>query len=154
MEAAKIKEILRQQNRTVSEWLVNYNKRKHEHEEGRLELLKKSELNGHSKMKSKPTETLAVKLASYDDNNTARWLSTIEIVVKTLNHKQAVLLKLRQECKLYAPKHGGRPGWIAPIQFRMGEIIGACPAEQILKQMWSDIVVFTARLAYIKNCKF
>jgi hypothetical protein len=151
----EFKEILKEQNRIASSWLIHYGERKLEHEQQREELVKKPELHVKNTFRSKPTETLAIKLAEHDDNDTARWLWTIEEVKRILakNKSKSTLLKLRQECQLYSPPYGGRPSWIAPVQIRFGELTDWCPPEQTLRNMWSDIVALTVRLAYLKKCK-
>ncbi|XER12695.1 hypothetical protein SATMO3_29230 [Sporomusa aerivorans] len=38
-----------------------------------------------------------------------------------------------------------RPGWIAPVQQRFGEITGWCPSERTIQDMWRDIVIVAVR---------
>jgi len=48
----------------------------------------------------------------------------------------------------------GRPGWIAPVQNRFGEITGWCPAEQTLKNLWADVVTTAVRVALARGCQY
>lgn len=156
MQTNGLKESLKEENRIASSWLIHYKERKREHELKREELLKKPEICVKNNFNGKPTETLAIKLAEHDDNDTARWLRTVEEVERILakNKTKTILLKLRQKCQLYSPPEGGRPGWIAPVQMRFGELTDSCPAEQTLRDMWANIVVLTVRIAYLQKCKF
>lgn len=68
--------------------------------------------------------------------------------------KKRQLLELGQECRFYISPDGGRPGWIAPVQQRFGEITEWCPAENKIKEMWYEIVGLAVRIAIIRNCEF
>lgn len=155
-ELNELNDTMKQQNKIASDWLVYYWERKREHEERRQELSSKKErAAGLSTGLSKPTEMLAVNFVDHDCfSNTALWLEVVETVYNMVGRKKRLLLKLRQECRFYASPNGGRPGWIAPVQVRFGEEMGFVPAEQVLRNMWEDIIYITVRLALMKKCKF
>lgn len=156
MQALNYKDDIKRQNKIASDWLIYYRERKMEHEEKRQELYsKKEKAVGLSTGLSKPTEGLAINLADHDLGNEARWLETIETVYSILNHKQRLILRLRQECQFHTtPPSAGRPGWIAPVQARFGGIKQKPPAEQTLKDIWYHIVNYVVRLALMKKCNF
>lgn len=109
---------------------------------------------GRSSLPGKPVESMACKLDEHDTSNTAKWLQTVEDVKSIVGPKKRQLIELRQECRFYISPDGGRPGWIAPVQQRFGEITGWCPAESKIKEMWYDIIWLTVRVATIRDCKF
>lgn len=150
-----LKEVVKKQNMLTANWLIHYWERKKNYDEKRQEFYSKGEKPaGLSTGLSKPTESIAVKLADHALSNEAKWLETVEVVDKMLGSKKRLLLHLRQECRFYAPSRGGRPGWIAPVQVRFGEVAGFVPAEQTLKNMWRSIIDLTIQIAFLKKCKF
>lgn len=155
-----IKERIKIENRITANWLIHYRERKRDHDERRQEILaSKKEYDenvggGRSSIPGRPTEAMACKLDEHDTSNTARWLQAIEDVKAIVGPKKLQLLELRQECRFYISPDGGRPGWIAPVQQRFGEITGWCPAENKIKEMWYEVVGLTVRIAIIRNCKF
>jgi hypothetical protein len=156
MPEIKIKKEIKEQNKIASDWLIYYHERKESHQAVLEEIQKKPETSfkAKSNIPQKPTEILALKLAEHSNNNTAKWLYVVECVTKILSPKKALLLKLRQECKFYASPGGGRPGWIAAVQYKMADLTGWCPNEQYLREMWLDIIHLAIRIAYLQNCKF
>lgn len=159
-QALNIKSQIKEENRIAANWLIYYRERKREHEERRQEILAGKRENdenvggGRSSLPGHPVENIACKLDEHDHNDTAKWLQTVEDVKSIVGPKKRQLLELRQECKFYISPDGGRPGWIAPVQQRFGEITGWCPAENKIKEMWYDIVGLAVRIALIRSCKF
>lgn len=159
-QALDIRAQIREENRIATNWLINYRKRKMDHDDKRKEIevgTRERDENvggGRSSLPGKPVESMACRLSEHDNNNTAKWLMTVEQVKSIVGPKKRQLLELRQECKFYISPDGGRPGWIAPVQQRFGEITGWCPAENKIKEMWHDVVTLTVRVAKINACKF
>ena len=159
-QALQIQKQIKEENRIASNWLIYYRERKRDHDERRQEILactKEKDDNvggGRSSIIGRPTESLACRLADHDSNNTALWLQTVEDIKSIIGPKKRQLLELRQECKFYISPDGGRPGWIAPVQIRFGEMTGWTPADDKLKEMWYEIVNIAVRIARIRNCKF
>lgn len=159
-QALQIKDKIREENRVAVNWLIHYRERKRDHENRRQEILantKEKDDNvggGRSTVISRPTESLACKLEEHDNSNNARWLQAVEDVKSIIGPKKRQLLELRQECRFYISPDGGRPGWIAPIQIRFGEMTGWTPSEQVIKNNWNDIVVMAVRVAIVRGCKF
>jgi hypothetical protein len=153
----ELKDAIKEQNKVASGWLIYYRQRKKEHEEKKQEIYSRPEkpLRSSSKL-GNPTEVLAVNIIEHDCfSNTAKWLETVEHVERMIGHKKSLLLRLRQENSFCtAPSHGGRPGWIARVHVRFGEIEGWCPAEQVLRNMWNETINLAIRLAFMKKCKF
>lgn len=159
-QVVDIKSQIRNENKIAVGWLVNYRERRRSHDERRQELTsgtRERDENvggGRSSLPGKPVESLALKLEEHDTGNTAKWLQTVEDVKLIVGPKKRQLIELRQECRFYISPDGGRPGWIAPVQQRFGEITGWCPAENKIKEMWYDVVLMTVRIAIIRGCKF
>jgi len=155
-----IKAQIRYENRVAATWLIHYRQRKREHDERRHEIeagLKEKDDNvggGRSSLPGRPVESLVCKLDEHDNSNTAKWLQVVEDTKDILGPKKLQLLELRQECRLYLSPNGGRPGWIAPVQCRFGEITGWCPAERTIQDMWRDIVALAVRVAISRGCQF
>lgn len=158
--ALDMRACIKQENRIAANWLIYYRERKRDYEERRQEIaagLREKDENvggGRSSLPGNPVESLVIKVDDYDHNNTAKWLYAVKDVKSIVGPKKKQLLELRQECKFYISPDGGRPGWIAPVQQRFGEITGWCPAENKIKEMWYDIVDLTVRIALIRQCKF
>lgn len=156
----EIKNRIKVENRTASGWLMHYRERAREHTDRRREIevgKRENDENvggGRSSLPGRPTEAMVMALAAHDDSNSARWLRTVESVMRVVGPKKRQLIELRQECRWYISPDGGRPGWIAPVQQRFGEITGWCPADETIKDMWYDIVGLTVRTAHINKCKF
>lgn len=157
----EIQQRIRRENKTAALWLIHCRKRKRDHEERRREILagtkREQDENvggGRSSVPGRPTESMALALVDHDDNNAARWIRAIEDVERIVGPKKRQLLELRQECQYYIGPDGGRPGWIAPVQRRFGEVTGWIPSEQVLKNYWHEIVATTVRVAAIRKCKF
>lgn len=155
-----IKEQIRKENKIAANWLIHYRERKRVHEEQRQEILagtREHDENvggGRSSIPGRPVESMDCKLDEHDTNTSAKWLQTVEDVKAIVGPKKRQLLELRQECRFYISPDGGRPGWIAPVQQRFGEITGWCPAENKIKEMWYEIVGLAVRIAIIRNCEF
>lgn len=159
-QVVDIKSQIRNENQVAGNWLIHYRERKRSHDERRQEITagtRERDENvggGRSSLPGKPVESMACKLDEHDTSNTAKWLQTVEDVKSIVGPKKRQLLELRQECRFYISPDGGRPGWIAPVQQRFGEITGWCPAENKIKEMWYDVVLLTVRIAIIRGCKF
>ncbi|MBP2657284.1 MAG: hypothetical protein H6Q69_316 [Firmicutes bacterium] len=155
-----VKAQIRYENRVAATWLIHYRERKRDHDERRQEIeagLRESDENvggGRSSLPGRPVESLTCNLDQHDNNNTAKWLKVVEDTKAIVGPKKRQLLELRQECRFYISPDGGRPGWIAPVQNRFGEITGWCPAEQTLKNLWADVVTTAVRVALARGCKF
>lgn len=155
-----IKEQIKRENKVASHWLIHYRERKREHDEFRQEISAGNRQHdenvggSRSSLPGKPVENIVCKLDEHDTNNTAKWLQTIEDVKSIIGPKKCQLLELRQKCQFYMSPDGGRPGWIAPVQQQFGEVAGWCPAEQTLKNMWSDLITITVRVARVRGCEF
>lgn len=151
---------IKTENQIAANWLIHYRERKRDHDNQRQEILagtKERDDNvggGRSSIPGRPVERMACKLEEHDTGNTANWLQTVEDVKAIVGPKKRQLLELRQECRFYISPDGGRPGWIAPVQQRFGEITGWCPAENKIKEMWYEIVGLAVRIAIIKKCEF
>jgi len=151
---------IKHENRVAADWIIHYRERKRAHIERRQEIQAGTrERNeniggGRSSVPGRPVEATACKLAEHDESNTAKWLQVVENVKLVLSPKKRQLLELRQECRWYISPDGGRPGWIAPVQQRFGEITGWCPAERTIQDMWRDIVATAVRIAIIRGCEF
>lgn len=160
MQAADIKAQIRKENQVAANWLIHYRERKRSHDERRQELtgsIRERDDNvggGRSSLPGRPVESVACQLAEHDSSDTAKWLQVVESVKAIVGPKKRQLLELRQECRFYISPDGGRPGWIAPVQQRFGEITGWCPSEQIMKNMWGEIISLTVRAAMACDCKF
>ena len=160
MPAVDVKEQIKRENRVAADWLIHYRERKRAHNERRQELqvgTREKDDNvggGRSSLPGKPVERLACTLAEHDTGNAAKWLQVVEDVKSIVGPKKRQLLELRQECRFYISPDGGRPGWIAPVQQRFGEITGWCPAERTIQDMWRGIVSITVRIATIRGCNF
>lgn len=130
-----IKDQIREENRVAANWLIHYRERKRDHEERRQELLANTKekddnvVGGRSTVIGRPTEALACKLEDHDNGNSAKWLQVVEDVKSIIGPKKKQLLEIRQECRFYISPDGGRPGWIAPVQVRFGEMTGWCSSE-------------------------
>lgn len=149
-----IQEQIRRENKVAAAWLIHYRERKRIHEERRREIesgtKKERDENvggGRSSEPGRPTEAMALALDAHDNCNNAKWLLVIELVKAILGPKKRKLLELRQECRYYISPDGGRPGWIAPVQQRFGEMTGWCPAERTVQVQWAEIVALTVRVA-------
>lgn len=159
-QVLEIKSQIRNENQVAGNWLIHYRERKRSHDERRQEItagIRERDENvggGRSSLPGKPVESMACKLDEHDTSNTAKWLQTVEDVKSIVGPKKRQLIELRQECRFYISPDGGRPGWIAPVQQRFGEITGWCPAESKIKEMWYDVVWLTVRVATIRGCKF
>lgn len=159
-QVVEIKSQIRNENQVAGNWLIHYRARKRSHDEQRQEITagtRERDENvggGRPSLPGKPVESMACKLDEHDTSNTAKWLQTVEDVKSIVGPKKRQLLELRQECRFYISPDGGRPGWIAPVQQRFGEITGWCPAESKIKEMWYDVVWLTVRVATIRGCKF
>lgn len=159
LEADEIRGEIRRQNRIASAWLINYRERKRGFEE-RLQEIKAGvkpvdeNVGGGRSGPGNPTGSMVVKTIDFETGETAKWLQVVEDVARMVGSKKLMLLKLRQECKYYISPDGGRPGWIAPVQQRFGEMTGWCPAEQTLKDMWGSLVTLAIQIAGIHGCKF
>lgn len=159
-QALQIKDQIKQENRIASNWLIHYRERKRDHDERRQEILagaRERDENvggGRSSLPGKPVESMACKLDEHDTSNTAKWLQVVEDVKAIVGPKKRQLLELRQECRFYISPDGGRPGWVAPVQQRFGEITGWIPSEQVMKNYWNDIVNTAVRMSVVRGCKF
>lgn len=160
MQAADIKAQMKKENQVAADWLIYYRARKRSHDERREEMLrstggKPENIGGsRSSLPGRPVESMVCRLAEHDASDTARWLRVVESVQAIIGPKKRQLLELRQECRFYMSPDGGRPGWIAPVQQRFGELTGDCPAENKIREMWYEIVGLAVRIAAILNCKF
>lgn len=160
IQALDIRSQIRSDNRMAANWLIHYCERKRDFENKKQEIIagvKAKDENvggGRSSLPGKPVENVVCRLEAYENGNTAKWLQTVEDVKSIVGPKKRQLLELRQECRYYIGPDGGRPGWIAPVQQRFGEITGWCPAESTLKDMWGSIVTLTVYVARLRMCKF
>ena len=160
-DCKEIREQIRKDNKTASMWLIHYRERKRDHEERRREIAAGTKREhdenvggGRASEPGRPTEDMALALEAHDNSDSARWLQTVEAVLKIIGIKKRQLVELRQECRYYISPDGGRPGWVAPVQQRFGEITGWCPSDDKIKEMWYDVVCLAIRIANIKKCKF
>ena len=156
-----IQEQIRRENKVAAAWLIHYRERKRIHEERRREIetgaKKERDENvggGRASEPGRPTEAMALALDAHDNCNNAKWLVAVEDVMRIIGPKKRQLIELRQECRFYIGPDGGRPGWIAPVQQRFGEVTGWCPAERTLHEMWHDVIGLTVRIAMAHNCIF
>lgn len=160
MQAVDIKAQIKNENQIAANWLIHYRERKRSHDERRQEIVngtRERDENvggGRSSLPGRPVESVACRLEEHDTSNTAKWLQAVEDVKSIVGPKKRQLLELRQECRFYISPDGGRPGWIAPVQQRFGEITGWCPAERTIQDMWRDIVSLAVRTATIRECIF
>lgn len=156
----EVKRQIKVENRTVANWIIHYRERKRKYEERKQEIIagkREDDENvggGRSSLPGKPVENITCKIDEHEHSDTAVWLQTVEDVKAIVGPKKKQLIEFRQECKFYISPDGGRPGWIAPVQQRFGEITGWVPSEQVLKNYWNDIVTMTARVAMARGCKF
>lgn len=155
-----IKAQIKEENRIAANWLIHYRERKREYEEKKQEILagtREKDDNvggGRSTIIGCPTESVVCKLDEHSNSNNALWLQTVEDVKSIVGPKKRQLLELRQECRYYIGPDGGRPGWIAPVQQRFGEITGWCPAERTIQDMWRECVSLAVRVAMARGCEF
>jgi len=157
--ALDIKEQIKHENRIAASWLIHYRERKRSHDELYQEIIagtkeKDENIGGGRSGVGRPVEAMAIKLEAHNTGDMARWLLVVEDVKSILGPKKRQLLELRQECRFYISPDGGRPGWIAPVQQRFGEITGWCPSEDKIKEMWYEVVNLTVRVAAMHKCKF
>lgn len=158
-QAVNIRKQIKFENRVAAGWLIHYRARKRSHDELYQEIIagkkeKDENVGGGRGGIGRPVEAMAIKLEAYNTSDTAKWLRVVEDVKSIVGPKKKQLLELRQECRFYISPDGGRPGWIAPVQQRFGEITGWCPSEDKIKEMWYEVVNLTVRVAAIHNCKF
>lgn len=160
IDIKSIEERIKSKRRAANSWLIHYRERARDHAERRREIesgkksVDENVGGGRSSMPGNPTQAIVMALAVHDDCNSARWIRAVEDVMRIVGPKKRQLIELRQECRFYIGPDGGRPGWIAPVQQRFGEITGWCPAEQTLKTLWADVVNLMILVAAERNCKF
>lgn len=157
--AEQLQRQIKLENQIAADWLLYYKERKRQHLEQRRQLedgcQQAAVITGsRSTGVARPVESMAIKLSEHDQGNDAKWLQVVEAVADLISIKKQQLLQARQECRFYISPAGGRPGWIAPVQQRYGELSGWCPAERTLQDMWRSIVTLAVRIANIQGCRF
>lgn len=154
-EGTKIIEAIETDRRTAIDYLLNYNTRLRDYKHKKQEdLVQQKPLSGGGRgsLPGKPTETMAVRSAAYDEEHIEyRWLRAVEITERTLSDKKLLFLQVRRE----AGRHGhgagqGRPGWVPYVQARFPELFqqrylqsGFYLSDRTAHAWWDAIVDFS-----------
>lgn len=149
--------LIRKQNKEIEDWLLNYNSHKKEYELSRQEVeagLKEVDENvggGRASTPGRPTEALACNIITHEQSDAAKWLCVVDDVSQALGEKKRFLLEVRREGKYIISN--GRPNWTSYAQARFAEEMDRAPAENLLIDMWREIVDYTARVAMARGCE-
>lgn len=140
-------------NRIVAYWLINYEERKKDYELKRKEIIEASPSTMHEIARNKwtisdPTGRKGQKLAELQE--TEKWLSFVDEVERRLPWKMQIILRLRREGRFLSGN------WVIYAQRRYVEEIAVITgkkeedvwvSESRIKQFWSKILEYSARLA-------
>lgn len=157
MGAALFESEMREDNTTVSAWLLYYPERREEYLRRREEIIHSSTprlpegVPGGKNIAGDPTGRKGQKLA--DLQEIERWLELVEEVERRLPWKMQVFLNLRREYR-----HArGRQGWTAAVQWRFSQEVAErlgkkqedawVESRNTFTRWWDRIVEYTVRLA-------
>lgn len=159
-EKLTLEKEVKNENKIVQAWLLEYKQRKERYAKLRDDLLQSSSQPPDGMPRgcniSNPTaqkgERLA-ELAEYD----GMWLELIEEVQARLNWKMQIILRLRREAIYIRGKRRGRPAWVSYVQVKYCEEVAIRTNKQLedawvdsettFYDWWQRIVELTARLA-------
>lgn len=155
---------VRNENRVVQGWLLNYRTRKEEYCRSRGDVLFASPQPPDGMPRgsetSDPTERKGNILAEMNEKD-GLWLDLIEEVQERLSWKMQIVLKLRREAAYIRGKERGRPAWISYVHVKYCEEVAIKTGKQLedvwvdrertISDWWFRIVEYTARLAAKKG---
>lgn len=147
---------IRNENRKVAYYLLNYPDIKEELEEQRLLILNATHHpddpapgRNTPREPSDPTGAVVVQLSELHERE--QWVALCEEVAAQLPWQQKVFLRLRQDMRHASNRTGGWTSYVqaeyaAEAERRTGKT-ARVPSRQTLNQWWNDIVNTTARAA-------
>jgi hypothetical protein len=150
---------IKQENKTVSDWLLNYHERLNAYKEkcSQFATLGATQYDGMPKGTSvgNPTQSKGMSLANLETDKD--WLLVVEATESTLSEKKRMFLHFRRQMVNNQYSNGGRPGWMDNVQYKYAEWHNrryGCdhvPGRQTMLEWWKEIVEVGVRIAIRKK---
>lgn len=108
-------------------------------------------VGGKSNLPGKPTETMAIRSAQYDEDSPVYWwLKAVETAMRTFGERKHIFISVRREAERQGNYREGQPGrraWVVYTQRRYAEEIQkrfinahGWMGERTVKAWWSQIL--------------